>query len=355
MLRKNKTTSFFEFWPAWVMYFPVGLQWLVLSVYYRSLTLPFLANPNLELAGMVGVGKSALFKQASGKATKAVLPWVIFSTHDRAISKQAKKIIEDAKNKNITLPFVCKPDIGCRGRGVKLIETQKQLEDVIKSYPAGTTLMLQKLASYNNEVGIFYVKKPRQKSGNIVSMTEKLCPVMIGDGERTLSELINDDPRARALTHLYQTRHENGWARVPKQGEKVRLVFAGTHSQGAVFLDANKHITKKLTKAVDEIMHGFDDFHYGRLDVKFKDIDSLKDGKHLQIVEINGASAEAIHIWDKDAKFFDAIKTLMWQYRTLFQIGAYHREQGRKPPSLKCFIEGFKRERGLKDYYPYTD
>ena len=47
----------FEFWPSWVMYFPVAVQWIALSLHYRSITLPFLANPSLRLSGMVGVPK----------------------------------------------------------------------------------------------------------------------------------------------------------------------------------------------------------------------------------------------------------------------------------------------------------
>ena len=56
-----------------------------------------------------------------------------------------------------------------------------------------------------------------------------------------------------------------------------------------------------------------------------------QDDKSLEIIEINGASAESIHIWDKRASFIDAIKTLMWQYTSLFKIGAHQRRRQRPP------------------------
>src|SRR3546814_9177882 len=42
---RGKTVSFFEFWPSWLVYTPVALQWLGLSLRHRSLTVPLCANP----------------------------------------------------------------------------------------------------------------------------------------------------------------------------------------------------------------------------------------------------------------------------------------------------------------------
>lgn len=64
---KGAATSFFEFWPTWLMYPPVALLWLLLAIRHRSLTLPLLVNPRLPLAGMVGVSKHQLMIQARGR------------------------------------------------------------------------------------------------------------------------------------------------------------------------------------------------------------------------------------------------------------------------------------------------
>ncbi len=351
----EQTTSFFEFWPSWVMYLPVGLQWIVLAIRYRSITLPFLANPSLTLSGMVGVPKSELLKQASGKCADVILPWVTFIVDNRSEQALANEFIQTASEQGIHLPFACKPDIGCRGVGVKLVENKEQLASIIQTYPEGATLMCQKLASYEAEVGIFYVKNPNTGKSEIPSMTTKILPRITGDGTHTLGELIESDSRAGPLKRLYFERHKSAWNDIPASGEKIRLVFSASHSKGAIFTDAREHITPALTQEIDEIMQGLPNFYYGRLDVKFSDIESLKKGDNLEVIEINGASAESIHIWDKNAKFLDAIKALLWQYRTLFSLGAYHRSKGKTPPSLGEFFKKLRLERRLTKNYPLTD
>ncbi len=351
----KQSLSFFEFWPAWIMYFPVTVQWIGLSLWHRSLTLPFLANPDLTLSGMTGVGKSELMAQATGLCKKAILPWVAMKVNVDSPTIQAKQWIEVAAQNGISLPFVCKPDIGCRGFGVKLIKTIEQLANNIEIYPEGTSLVCQKLASWEPEVGIFYVKNPVSGEGDIVSMTAKFLPRVKGDGVQTLGELIENDPRAGQLRHQYFERHKNTWDSIPSEGENVQLVFSASHSKGSIFRDACKYITPELKKAVVDIMDDLPNFYYGRLDVKYADLESLQQGETLEIVEINAASSESTQIWDRNTTFLTAIKTLLWQYRTLFNLGAFHRKNGRTPPSLKTFLYHWRIEKELGQYYPFTD
>lgn len=354
-LPAERTVSFFEFWPSWVMYAPVAVQWLILAARYRSLTLPFLANPSLPLSGMVGVPKSELMNQAVGQCSDVILPWVDFEVSEADAKVQAEVCIAHAGVHGIKLPFVCKPDIGCRGVGVKLVKNAEQLATIIGAYPAGAFLLCQKLSEYEPEVGIFYVKEPRTGNSQIVSMTIKILPRVTGDGVRSLGELIESDPRAGQLRHLYYERHKEDWDRVLGVEEVVRLVFSASHSKGAIFIDACEHVTPALTQRIEEVMAGLPDFYYGRLDVKYSDLESLKDGRTLEVIEINGASAESIHIWDKNTKFLDAIKALLWQYRTLFRLGAYHRSEGKTPPTLGEFLRRLRTERQLTKHYPLTD
>ena len=337
------------------MYFPVVIQWLVLAAYYRSITLPFIANPSLHLSGMVGAPKSALMQQATGKAKETILPWIRHVVTDEPAATQAITCLAHAANEGFGLPMACKPDIGCRGAGVKLVETQTQLIDIISSYPQGAALICQKLASHEMEAGIFYVRDPETGAVEIPSLTIKILPRVTGDAIHTLGQLISMDPRAGKLAFLYHARHRENWERVIAKNETVRLVFSASHSKGAIFTDARAHISEKMKQSIADIMQGLPDFHYGRLDVKFPDLQSLKDGQRLEIVEINGASAESIHIWDKDARFTHAVSALLWQYRTLFRIGAYHRSKGKKPPSLATFLKSWRLERSLTKNYPVTD
>ncbi len=351
----GRNTSFFEFWPAWSMYFPVILQWLLLSLRYRSLTLPLLANPHLTLSGMVGVPKSELMAQASGACADAILPWIKFNVATGDVKTQSDECIQNAAKHGITLPFVCKPDIGCRGAGVKLVQTKEQFLKIIENYPAGTALLCQRLATWKAEAGIFYVRDPKTDKGQIVSMGYKHLPVVHGDGVSTLGELVVKNLRAAELLHLYQERHKDSWESIIEKDAVIQLVFSASHCRGAVFRDMSSEITPKLTQAIDDMMREIPEFYYGRLDVKFADLEALRRGETIEIIEINGASSESVHIWDKDTSFFEAIRMLLWQYRTLFKIGAHHRKRGMKVPSLKVFIQRLRIELALKKHYPLTD
>lgn len=350
----RRTLSLFEFWPGWLMYAPVALQWLWLAARHRSLTLPFIANPRLALAGMVGAPKSELMQQATGRCRAVILPWVRYVTTADPSAQQAHSCAALAAAAQITLPFVCKPDIGCRGAGVKLIHTLSQLADTLAAYPPGAALLCQQLASFEPEAGIFFVRMPGA-AGHIASLTFKYRPQVLGDGVHTLEQLLLRDPRAAQVLHLYRERHQARWHEVLADGERLSLVFSASHCRGAVFRDARAHITPALTAAINDIMAGLPDFNYGRLDAKFADLAALRAGEGLQVVEINGASAESIHIWDRDASLRDAVMTLLWQYRTLFELGAHQRKLGFRTPGIARFVRHWWLERKLTQHYPMTD
>ena len=89
LVLEGRPTPFFDFWPAWIMYFPVALHWLLLSVRYRSLSLPLIANPAIPLSGMVGVAKTATFDAAGETARQWNLPWITFTVSEISEREQA--------------------------------------------------------------------------------------------------------------------------------------------------------------------------------------------------------------------------------------------------------------------------
>jgi hypothetical protein len=347
--------SFFEFWPMWVMYLPVAVQWLLLAVRYGSLTLPLTANPELPVSGMVGVGKNEILSQATGHCTQAILPWVCHRKGRTPLDEQVADILVCAARQQIILPFVCKPDLGCRGSGVKLVSNQRQLGDYLSAYPNGTDIIIQKLATWEPEAGVFYTRMPGAASGEIESLALKYSPYVVGDGASTLRVLIARDSRASQLQHLYHEKHKANLDTVVPKGSAYRLVFSISHCRGAVFRNGAQYISEQLGERINTIMLDLPEFHYGRLDIKFRDIDSLVQGKHFEIVEINAASAESLHIWDRNATLRDAVRALLWQYRTLFRIGAINRARGFKPPAIREVLRRWKTERQLAQYHPRAD
>lgn len=351
----GRTTSYFEFWPMWLMYIPVALQWLLLSIRYRSLSLPLIASPAVPLSGMVGVAKSAVFDIAGDDARSWILPWLIFEVNDQDSSSQADQVLARLNENDLALPIVGKPNIGCRGAGVKLLQNKSDLIDYINDFPEGGSIQFQRLSQWDAEAGVFYVRYPESTHGKVTSLTLKYTPYVVGDGSSTLAQLIAKDPRAGELQHLYSQRHELDWERVIAEGEPYRLVFSASHCRGAVFRDGKDYIDSRLEQALDKIFDDIPGYHYGRLDIKFGDLERLQAGKDFEIIEINGASSESINIWDRNARLGEAIKTLLQQYNTLFKLGAANRKLGHKTPGLSALYKAWQFESKLVKQYPHND
>lgn len=351
----GRTTSYFEFWPMWLMYIPVVLQWLLLSVWYRSLTLPLIANPAVPLSGMVGVQKSAVFDAAGAVARDWILPWRIYSLTNAPIQDQAQEVVALIDDAGFEFPVVGKPNIGCRGAGVKLLRNRTELQAYLSEFPIGGEIQFQRLSEWDAEAGVFYVRRPHAERGEITSLTLKYTPYVVGDGYSTLAELVAADARAGELLHLYKERHKACWTSVIPAGEPYRLVFSASHCRGAVFRDAGDLVSEGMLAAFDQIFADIPGYHYGRLDIKFKDLQSLQSGKDFHIIEINGASSESINIWDRDASLGQALRTLLQQYHTLFKLGAANRALGHKPPGLKALYSAWRFESQLVKQYPNND
>ncbi len=351
----GRATSFFEFWPIWLMYVPVAIQWLFLSVRYRSLSLPLLANPGIPLSGMVGVPKSAVFDLAGDYARQWILPWTLFEVDAEPIEQQCSRALAAIAAAKLEFPVVAKPNMGCRGVGVRLLQNESELTEYLQSFPVGGCIQFQQLSQWDAEAGVFYVGGPDKRAGKLTSLTLKYTPYVVGDGRRSLAELIAADPRAGELLHLYRDRHEHNWSNIIARGEPYRLIFAASHSRGAVFRDAGDQITQVLSQSLDKIFADIPGFHYGRLDVKFKDLESLRAGEHFNIIEINGASSESINIWDRNAGLWTAVKTLLQQYNTLFKLGNHSRTQGHKTPGMMALYRAWRYENKLVKQYPKND
>lgn len=351
----GRTTSFFEFWPMWLMYVPVVVQWLLLAIRYRSLSLPLIANPGIELSGMVGVPKSAVFDLAGDYAQQWILPWTLFEVRRESVERQGERVRNSLNEAGLGFPVVGKPNIGCRGAGVRLLSSDEELQQYVQGFPVGGCIQFQKLSQWDAEAGVFYVRDPEKDRGEVTSLTLKYTPYVVGDGHSRLGELVAADPRAGELIHLYRSRHAPRWDEVIAEGEPFRLVFSASHCRGAVFRDAAELIDPRLSQSLDRIFADIPGFYYGRLDVKFKDVESLSGGVDFNIIEINGASSESINIWDRNAGLLTAVRTLLRQYHTLFKLGDVSRRRGSNPPGLFALYRAWRFENNLVKRYPQND
>lgn len=351
----ERSVSPYEFLPSWLFYAPVMIQSLFLGLKYRDFALPLIANPSIKLSGMVGESKHDILTLAGKSTQEWISPFITVATTTAPSQEQTTCAIKEMKAHHLDFPVVAKPDLGCRGVGVKLLTNPEQLTSYFSTFPLHARFLLQQKAPYAAEAGIFYIRYPNQAKGTIISITLKYSPSVTGDGKSTLRELIEADPRAGKLSHLYFPRHEGRLDTVLEDQQEFQLAFAGSHSRGSIFRDGNQYITTALSEKLDALFDDFDGFHYGRLDVKFKDMPSLMKGEDFTILEINGASSEAAHIWDRNTPLNAIFSTLLFQYKTLFEIGAQQKQEGHRPPSLKSLFLAWKEEKNLTVQYPSTD
>jgi hypothetical protein len=350
--------SFFEFWPMWAFYPPVVLYagWLMLR--HRGILLPTVANPSFPGGGFFGESKAEILTLARRHIPDWVAPFVTVTRPampQGATTDELRAALDQLAEAGLQLPVVAKPDLGCRGAGVKLIRSEADLAAYIEGFPRGARFLLQRLVPFEGEAGIFYCRLPGEETGRIVSITLKYFPHVVGDGQRTLSQLILDDPRAGRLSHLYLKRHTARLDSVPEAGAAVRLAFAGSHSRGAIFRDGTHLVTPQMQERFDALAKSLPEFHFGRFDVRFERFADVQQGHGFTAVEINGAGAESTHIWDRRTGLLKAWRDLMRQYRWLFTIGAANRARGFRPLSLEQFRRDYRREKQLTPQYPATD
>jgi hypothetical protein len=355
--QSGKPLSFFEFWPMWAFYPPVMLYagWLMLR--HRGVLLPTAANPSFPGGGFFGESKADILALAVQRIPEWVAPFVSVTRPDIAhdADVECDAALARLAAAGLALPVVAKPDLGCRGAGVKLVKSRADLLGYIRSFPVDATFLLQQLVPHEGEAGIFYCRRPGEKKGRVVSITLKYFPHVIGDGQRTLRQLIVADPRAGKLQHLYLKRHLARLDQVPAAGEAIRLAFAGSHSRGAIFRNGTHEVTPQMEAAFDAIAQRLPEFHFGRFDVRFAEFEAVRRGQGFTIVEINGAGAESTHIWDRNTGLWQAWRDLMRQYRWLFEIGAANRRRGFAPLRWAQFVRDYKREKFLTPLYPPTD
>jgi hypothetical protein len=192
---------------------------------------------------------------------------------------------------------------------------------------------------------VFYYRYPDQATGRIFSITDKRLPVVTGDGIHTLEELILADEQAVCMASLYLDRHQSLLHEIPPAGVSVRLGDLGNHCQGALFLDGAELNSPALEAEIDRLSRGYAGFYFGRYDLRVPAEDDLRAGRNITILELNGASSEATHIYDPRHDVFAAWRTLREQWRILFSIADQNRRAGIQPLGLAGFLSAWGRHR----------
>jgi membrane protein DedA with SNARE-associated domain len=348
---KLKRIVRWEFWPVAVFYVPILVKYAGLAVRYRSFSLPTLANPGMHTGGLIGESKFETLRELAEAHPEFVAETHLVAFHS---PEQQLAAIERALVTNeLAFPLVFKPDVGQRGAGFKVIHTDEEARAYVNRF--SRDLLIQKYVPGPYEAGVFYYRYPGQDEGKIFSITEKVFPVVIGDGRHTLEELIRRDPRASVLAGVYLERFASERDRILAPGETLRLVEAGNHCQGAIFLDGWRLYSPKLEETIDRVSCAVPGFFVGRYDLRYVSDASLRHGRDFQIVELNGISSEATNIYDPANSLWQAYRTLFRQWEIIFEIADQNRQQGLSVTPLATIWKNWNRYRQEAAVYPASD
>lgn len=311
-----------EFWPAWLFQIPVVLGVLWLGVRHRHFTLFTAANPAIPGGGFVEESKSAILAGLGDGERVARFRRLALGGSVAQRSAAVELAMAEAA---LAYPVVLKPDVGERGRGVAVIRSARELAHYL-AHAADDLIVQEHVAG--EEFGVFYARPPGATQGRILSITAKEFPALTGDGEHAIDELILADERAVCMAATYFEANASRLDRVPAPGERVQLVEIGNHCRGTIFRDGRQLASAALAARLDELVERFPGFCFGRFDLRAPSAAELSAGGRFKVLELNGVTSEATHIYAPGASLVAAYRTLFAQWRLAFEIGAANAARG---------------------------
>jgi hypothetical protein len=282
----------------------------------------------------------------SKKDIHALLPDNLYPTSLHfSIPANLDEVLAEITCSGLQFPFMGKPDIGGRGRGIKKINSHSDLEFYVNE--STLDFHLQEYIHFENEVGIFYYRYPGLPKGHITGIVRKEFLKVTGDGISSVKQLLSADPRGLIYLSSQARNASEELNIVPEKGT-VRIVSPfGNHARGSLFLDDSHLIDEALTEQMDRIADQIPEFYFGRLDIRFRDWETLKKGEDFMLIEVNGAGAEPTHMYDPRHSIFFAWKEIARHWHIMNKISRINNKRGIAYLSFSDGLEVFRKDREI--------
>ena len=299
------------------------LYYVYLSIKARTPHFFWLSNPGIEGGGLLIESKWDILNKIPSeyipKTRKFVQP------------VSATEVMEEMNKGNFHFPIILKPEYGERGWMVEKIEDPHELEKYVLRMR--TNFLLQEYVDLPFELGVFYYRFPDQEKGIISSIVIKELLCVVGNGDKNVRQLVEENPRARLQMDYFMERHKGLLNMVPQKGEKIELVSIGNHCRGATFLDGSHLNDELLTSIFDSIAKKIEGFYYGRFDIRYNTLKELKNNRKFVILELNGAKSEPAHIYQPGFPLMTAYKIIFKHWNALYRISKINHKLGISYPS----------------------
>jgi hypothetical protein len=306
-----------EFWPWQIVYSPIAIFWFILAIKARGWVFFSAANPCMRFGGFVAYSKF----EVSDLVPKQYLPKTLVLHPGTPITEVIVKLSEGG----FSFPLIIKPDMGERGKGVKVLKTEIELAGSLSKIKG--QFLLQEYEDLPMELGVMYSRHPAEEVGKVSSIVIKEFPVLTGDGKSTLQELILGNLRTRLSYKVHFKRFRDRLNEVIPCGGQVQMVTVGNHMLGTTFFGGNHLISKELEFVFDKISKEISGFYIGRYDLKVQSIEELLKG-NFKVIEVNGVNSEPCHIYDPNMPLWKGLRDLFWQWNRIYQISVANNKHG---------------------------
>lgn len=307
-----------EFWPFWVVYFPMFFYWMWITIRTRSFFFFTAANPGMEFGGLLGGSKYKILQRIPA----AYIP----KTYQQAAGISKVDFLNTLKTEGLKYPFILKPEVGERGFLVELISNERELDHYLTT--AKVDFMVQEYINYPIELGVFYYRHPGEQKGTVSSVVMKELLSVKGDGQCSVQELMQQDERAKLYVTELVRKRDPKLKIIPLQGEKVQIVPIGNHCRGTTFFNANHLINDQLIQVFDSISQQIDGYYFGRYDLRCKSLEDLYNGNGIKILELNGANSEPAHIYHPGNSILNGYRDILFHLKVLKKISLENHQFG---------------------------
>lgn len=325
------------YWVAKHFYWQSLVHYFVNCVRFRSMTFFSVANPAIDLGGMLTDRKTDFYELAPQDKIPAT---TIVTTLDAAtIFMQAN---------NLTFPIIIKPNVGYKGMDVKKIDRIDELESFFnRTGLQKKEWIIQEFVSAEKEFSVLVYKHPRSQKYGISSFVEKKYPTVSADGKRTYRQLIDEYKNPFLKKEYARKKYATLLDTIPQKDKKIILDHIGNYSRGAKFYSLNEQITSDMEAIFYDQYKNQDGLNFFRIDCKADSVENCQKGNY-KILEINGMKAEPLHIYDPKYSFLHNTIELVKHWRHIKDVT---REQKGVLKNTPSFAEGLKSFKTLKNQF----
>ncbi len=334
-------------WSSALLYLPIRLAILLTSLRLRSLTAFASANPGFgRMGGFIGDEKSALLEHF--ESDPRTCPTLRLRAED---SNEARLSSARSFAGKHGFALILKPEIAEDGAGLRIIQGDEALAVALQDCTEDWVLQPR---LPGREFEVVWRRAPGSATGLLMAVVEKRNVTVVGNGTRTLEELIHADDIAVNRADLYLHLHSRHLTEIPAAGESVILNLTGSYAHGVDCVYRPDLVTEVLRDSVTAYCRQFPGLHYARLDLRAMDEEDLCAGK-FRVTEVGGCCHVSSVVRDSSLGVWSAYQIVWRQVRLCLQAGADNLRLGVRPVPLAFVLTRWSQARGRSDAFAIVD